>query len=110
MNEAHLYHVPSTARQDRMLAELRRVLRPGGLLAGTDGVETPARRELHVDDDYLPIDPATLAGRLAAAGSPTPRSRWSRTASGSWPRRQPDLGRPRAGPGQRRGRRRQVRW
>ncbi len=29
---------------------------------------TPARRELHVDDDYLPIDPATMADRLAAAG------------------------------------------
>ena len=41
---------------------------PGGVLAGTDGVETPARRELHVDDDYLPIDPATMADRLAAAG------------------------------------------
>jgi SAM-dependent methyltransferase len=63
-----LHHVPSTAQQDQMLAELRRVLRPGGVLAGTDGVETPARRELHTGDDYLPIDPATMAGRLAAAG------------------------------------------
>ena len=63
-----LHHVPSTALQDQMLAELRRVLRPGGVLAGTDGVETPARRELHADDDYLPVDPATMAGRLAAAG------------------------------------------
>jgi SAM-dependent methyltransferase len=63
-----LHHVPSAALQDRMLAEVRRVLRPGGLLAGTDGEETPARRNLHADDDYLPVDPATLADRLAAAG------------------------------------------
>jgi hypothetical protein len=51
-----------------MLAELRRVLRPGGVLAGADGVETPARRDLHTGDDYLPVDPATMADRLAAAG------------------------------------------
>jgi SAM-dependent methyltransferase len=63
-----LHHVPSTVLQDQMLAELRRVLRPGGLLAGTDGVATRGRRELHVDDDYLPVDPATMADRLAAAG------------------------------------------
>ena len=63
-----LHHVPSAARQDRMLAELCRVLRPGGVLAGADGVATPARRELHIDDDYLPVDPAAMAGRLAAAG------------------------------------------
>src|ERR1700722_14495104 len=63
-----LLHVPSSAQQDQMLAELRRVLRPGGVLAGTDSVETPARRELHIDDDYLPVDPSTMAGRLAGAG------------------------------------------
>ncbi len=68
-----LHHVPSTGLQDRMLGELRRVLRPGGVLAGTDGVATPARRELHAGDDYLPVDPATMAGRLAAAGFVHPR-------------------------------------
>jgi SAM-dependent methyltransferase len=67
-----LHHVPTVALQDRMLAELRRVLRPGGLLAGTDGLDTPARRRLHVGDVFLPADPAALPGRLRAAGFADP--------------------------------------
>jgi len=65
-----LHHVPSLPMQDRMLAELRRVLRPGGLLVGTDGLDTPERRSLHADagDVFLPVPPAELPGRLAAAG------------------------------------------
>ena len=63
-----LHHVPSPALQDRLLGELCRVLRPGGLLVGTDGTDTPARRALHADDTFVPIDPRALPGRLAAAG------------------------------------------
>jgi SAM-dependent methyltransferase len=67
-----LHHVPSVAAQDRMLAELGRVLRPGGLLAGTDAMDTPARRALHVGDVFVPADPAGLPGRLRAAGFADP--------------------------------------
>jgi len=63
-----LHHIPSPARQDAALAELARVLRPGGVLAGSDGLDTPARRELHVDDVFVPVDPGMLEGRLRAAG------------------------------------------
>ena len=63
-----LHHIPSPALQDAALAELARVLRPGGLLAGSDGLDTPARRELHEDDVFVPVDPGTLAARLEAAG------------------------------------------
>jgi SAM-dependent methyltransferase len=63
-----LHHIPDPAGQDRALAEIARVLRPGGLLVGTDGEDTPARRALHVGDVFTPIDPATFAGRLTAAG------------------------------------------
>jgi SAM-dependent methyltransferase len=66
-----LHHVPSADLQDQLLAEVRRVLRPGGLLAGTDSPETPSRRELHEGDVYLPVDPAGLADRLLAAGFAT---------------------------------------
>ena len=63
-----LHHVPSPAMQDRLLAELRRVLRPGGLLIGVDSIDGPEWRELHAGDTCVPVDPANLADRLQQAG------------------------------------------
>jgi ubiquinone/menaquinone biosynthesis C-methylase UbiE len=62
-----LHHVPTVAMQDRMLGEFCRVLRPGGILVGTDGMDTPSRRELHVGDVFLPVHPDQLPGRLRTA-------------------------------------------
>jgi len=63
-----LHHIPSPGLQDAALAELARVLAPGGVLLGSDGLDTPARREIHVGDVFVPVDPGTLAARLHAAG------------------------------------------
>lgn len=63
-----LHHVPSPGLQDRLFAEVFRLLRPGGVFVGTDAVDSPRLRELHVDDTFVPVDPATLSDRLAAAG------------------------------------------
>ena len=67
-----LHHVPSAGLQDRLLAEVRRVLRPTGLVVGTDGLDTAQRREVHVGDTFIPVDPATFADRLSAAGFTNP--------------------------------------
>ena len=63
-----LHHIPSPSLQDAALAEIARVLRPGALLFGSDGLDTPARREVHEGDVFVPVDPATLESRLLAAG------------------------------------------
>jgi SAM-dependent methyltransferase len=68
-----LHHVPSQALQDAVFAEIRRVLRPGGVLAGSDGLDTPGRREVHHGDVFVPVDPGTLPARLQAAGFTRPR-------------------------------------
>lgn len=63
-----LHHVPTPALQDQMVAEARRVLRPGGVFAGFDGVGSLAFRLIHLADTYTQVDPETFGQRLEAAG------------------------------------------
>ena len=67
-----LHHVPSTTAQDRVLSEIRRVLRPGCWLMGEDSTDDPDFREFHRGDVCVPLDPATLEARLLAAGFTNP--------------------------------------
>jgi ubiquinone/menaquinone biosynthesis C-methylase UbiE len=64
-----LHHVPSRELQDRLLGEVSRVLRPGGLFAGTDSLGTgKAFRLLHIHDTLVPVSPDELPARLERAG------------------------------------------
>jgi len=63
-----LHHLPSPSDQDRLFAEAARVLRAGGVFAGTDSLDSDQFRELHVGDICVPIEPSGLAARLEAAG------------------------------------------
>jgi SAM-dependent methyltransferase len=63
-----LHHLPSSAAQDRLFAEVARVLVPGGVFAGTDSQPSWRFRLIHLADTCNPVDPGTLAGRLTVAG------------------------------------------
>ncbi len=63
-----LHHVPSAELQDRLLKEVCRVLRPGGVFAGVDSRQSLRMRLLHIHDTLVPVDPDRFGGRLEAAG------------------------------------------
>jgi SAM-dependent methyltransferase len=63
-----LHHMPSPQAQDRLFAELNRVLRPGAVFAGVDSADTDVIRQAHSGDTFVPIDPSTLGDRLLGAG------------------------------------------
>ncbi|MFC5749856.1 class I SAM-dependent methyltransferase [Actinomadura rugatobispora] len=63
-----LHHLESPAAQDRLFARLHGALRPGAALLGVESIDGEMIRRGHVDDTYVPVDPATLGQRLEAVG------------------------------------------
>ncbi|MCC6766302.1 MAG: class I SAM-dependent methyltransferase [Deltaproteobacteria bacterium] len=63
-----LHHVPSAVLQDRLLAEVRRVLRPGAWFVGSDSTSSFVFRLAHLFDTMVLVDPDGFADRLAHAG------------------------------------------
>lgn len=63
-----LHHVPSPELQDKLLAEVQRVLRPGGVFAGTDSRWSRVFGLMHLFDTMVIVDPHTFGARLERAG------------------------------------------
>jgi SAM-dependent methyltransferase len=63
-----LHHIASVSLQDRLLAEVMRILRPGGIFAGTDSLDSRFFRMMHLFDTLVVVNPGTFADRLKAAG------------------------------------------
>ena len=63
-----LHHVPTRAAQDAILAEVLRVLRPGGTLVGSDSLASEGLHRFHEGDTYNPVEPSALLTRLQTLG------------------------------------------
>jgi SAM-dependent methyltransferase len=64
-----LHHIPSPELQNQLFGEVFRVLRPGGVFAGTDSIGRGVLFKLfHIGDTLVLVDPDGLPGRLGAAG------------------------------------------
>jgi SAM-dependent methyltransferase len=63
-----LHHIPTAELQDRLFAEVFRVLRPGGVFAGSDSASSIPFRVLHFRDTCNPVSPDDLPNRLRTNG------------------------------------------
>ena len=63
-----LHHLSTDTQQHATLAEAFRMLRPGGVLIGSDSVASNDLHHFHADDTYNPVEPAWLMTQLLTLG------------------------------------------
>lgn len=63
-----LHHIPSVALQDKLLADVYRVLRKGGIFAGIDSLVNLRFKFIHLGDTLVAVNPDTFTSRLESAG------------------------------------------
>jgi len=74
-----LHHVPSREWQDKLLREVWRVIKPGGVFVGSDSLESLMMRLIHLRPrpDVLPVSMA----KIVSCGMPVPSSATSNQTS-----------------------------
>lgn len=63
-----LHHVATVRRQNAILSEALRLLRPGGAFVGSDSLPSDELHHFHAGDTYNPVDPGSFVARLQAIG------------------------------------------
>ena len=63
-----LHHLPTVALQNKVLSEAWRVLRPAGILVGSDSLGCTELHKFHAGDTYNPIEASSLISRLQTIG------------------------------------------
>ena len=63
-----LHHVPSQELQNKVFAEVLRVLKPGGFFVGSDSLQSWFMRIIHIGDTLVPVNPDTFGARLESVG------------------------------------------
>ena len=63
-----LHHVPAVDLQERLLAEMARVVKPDGAIMGSDSLDSPEFQTFLEGDICVPVPPEALAERLAGLG------------------------------------------
>jgi SAM-dependent methyltransferase len=63
-----LHHIPTKKQQHATLTETFRMLRPGGVLIGSDSLASNDLHHFHADDTYNPVEPAWLLIQLLTLG------------------------------------------
>jgi ubiquinone/menaquinone biosynthesis C-methylase UbiE len=63
-----LHHLLSPGLQDRAFAEIFRVLRPSGVFLALEVSDGWLQRATHIRSTFVPVNPASAAARLHAAG------------------------------------------
>ena len=63
-----LHHLQSRELQDRMFAEVFRVLRPGGVFLAFEITDTWLNRAIHYKSTFTPLTPGSAFARLTSAG------------------------------------------